>query len=126
MSNKRPRTERQHRSPTETLANVTDELMASFNVPAIAGNIPQRLQDDLTARVEALLFALREAKQRQHVRALEIRLVRDTMQAVLAANELELKDAEVWYAEFRRLVEELGFQRTEVGFTKPPPKPGEP
>lgn len=126
MSHKRSRTEREHRSPTATVANMTDGLVASLNIPALSANVPQRLQDDLKARIDALLFALREARQRQYVRALEIRLVRDAMGAVLTAHELGLKDADVWWAELRHLAEDLGFERTDVGFMKPLPPPAEP
>jgi hypothetical protein len=45
--------------------------------------------------------------------------VREAYRAVLAAYELNLPNCEVNYATFRQLVEQLGFEPVEVGFTKP-------
>jgi hypothetical protein len=49
------------------------------------------------------------------------RLVRDAYRAVLTAYELGLPDCETHYASFRQLVEELGYERVDVGFRKPEP-----
>jgi hypothetical protein len=55
------------------------------------------------------------------VGALELRLVRDAHRAVLTAYELGLADAEALYGDFRKLVEELGYERTEVGYRRKEP-----
>jgi hypothetical protein len=119
MGRKRTRTDRERRSPNATVADISEELLDRLGIPELNANVPERLAAGLAARVEALLFHLDEAKRQSYVRALEIRLVREAFGAVLAAYELDLNDSEVWYARFRRLVEELGYQRVDVGFTKP-------
>ncbi|MEW5852549.1 MAG: hypothetical protein AB2A00_27430 [Myxococcota bacterium] len=92
--------------------------MADMNIPELPHQLPQRLVEAVVARVESLLFHLRQARTERYVRALEVRLVRDAHQAVLTAHELHLPDAEVSYAQFRKLVEELGYERTDIGFRK--------
>lgn len=119
MGKKRDRTEPRLRlSPTNTVANLTDDLMASFNIPRLPDHVPSRLGEAVLKRANSLLFRLKEAKREQYVGALEIRLVRDAHRAVLTAYELGLQEAEVLYARFRSLVEDLGYARTDVGFTK--------
>lgn len=119
MGSKRERTEpRERRSPTETVGNYTDDFMEDLGLPTLPGKIPQRLEDGLRARIKALLFRLREARTERYVMTIEIRLVRETMQAVLTAHELGLSDSEALYAEFRHLVEDLGYESTQVGFAK--------
>jgi len=114
---------RERRSPTATLTN-TDEFIADLNLPQLPEGIPQRLEEALRARVNALLFQLREAKREQWVKVLEVRLVREAFRAVLTAHELAIADSEVLYATFRHLVDELGYDTTDVGFVKRP-VPGE-
>ena len=119
MSSKRDRTEpRERRSPTETVGNYTDDFMKDLGLPTLPGKIPQRLEEALRTRIRALLYRLREAKAERYVQTIEIRLVRDALQSVLTAHELGLSDSEALYAEFRRLVEDLGFESTQVGFVK--------
>jgi hypothetical protein len=119
MGKKRDRTEPRLRlSPTNTVANLTDDLMASFNIPRLPDKVPSRLSEAVLKRANSLLFLIKEAKREQYVGALEIRLVRDAHRAVLTAYELGLQEAEVLYARFRSLVEDLGYTRTDVGFTK--------
>ncbi|HEY3355714.1 MAG TPA: hypothetical protein VGQ83_20855 [Polyangia bacterium] len=122
---KRDRPEsRERRSPTATLGNYADDFIAGLDLPQLPEAIPQRLDEAVHARVNALLFQLREAKKEQWIKVLEVRLVRDAHRAVLTAYELGLGDAEVLYATFRRLVEDLGYESTDVGFTKrPSPEP---
>jgi hypothetical protein len=110
---------RERRSPTATLTN-TDEFIADLDIPALPEGIPQRLEEGLRARVNALLFQLREAKRERWVKVLEVRLVREAFRAVLAAHELAIADSEVLYATFRHLVEELGYESVDVGFVKRP------
>jgi hypothetical protein len=100
------------------VARLSDELISALNIPKLPSGVPQRLEDGLRARIDALLFQLREAKRERYIPAIETRLVRDAQQAVLTANELGLEDAEVYYATFRHLVEELGYERVEAGFAK--------
>ena len=122
MTKRRDRPEpRERRSPDATLANVTDDLMAGLNIPRLPEGIPQRLEEGLRARINALLFQLREAKREQWVKPLEVRLVREAFRAVLTAHELALADADVLYAAFRRLIEDLGYERADVGFVKREP-----
>jgi len=121
MGSKRDRTEpRERRSPTETVGNYTDDFMQDLALPTLPGKIPQRLEEALRARIKALSYRLREAKTERYVQAIEIRLVREAMQAVLTAHELGLSDSEALYADFRRLVEDLGYESTHVGFAKVP------
>ena len=110
---------RERRSPNATLTN-TDEFIADLNIPQLPEGIPQRLEEGLRARVNALLFQLREAKREQWVKVLEVRLVREAFRAVLTAHELAIGDADVLYATFRHLVDELGYDATDVGFVKRP------
>jgi hypothetical protein len=120
MSSKRQRNEpRERRSPTATVSNFTDDFVEDLNLPAIPGSPPKRLEEALRTRIKALFFHLRQAKKERYIPAIEIRLVRDTMQSVLTAHELGLSDSEALYAKFRRLVEELGYVSTQVGFAKP-------
>ncbi len=121
MSRKRERHERERRSPTATVASASDDFIDELGIPGLPSNIPNRLEEAIRGRVEALLFQLKEAKREQFVHPLEIRLVRDAHRAVLAAVELGLKDGEVWYATFRTLVKELGYRRADTGFTKTTP-----
>ncbi|MFC1609508.1 hypothetical protein ACFL6C_00990 [Myxococcota bacterium] len=119
MGRKRTRSDpRERRSPTDTVANLTDGFFNDLNIPALPDHVPLRLEEAIKARVDALLFHVREAKQKQYVAALEIRIIREAHRAVLAADELKIPDAKVHYATFRRLLEELGYERTEVGFMK--------
>jgi hypothetical protein len=111
---------RERRSPDATLTN-TDDFIADLNLPQLPEGIPQRLEEGLHARINALLFQLREAKREQWVKPLEVRLVREAFRAVLTAHELALPDADVLYASFRHLVAELGYERADVGFVKREP-----
>jgi hypothetical protein len=97
---------------------MTDDFIAQMHIPTLPDNVPQRLESALRSRVDALLYQLREAKHRRYVAAFEIRLVRDAHKAILAASELKIPESKVWYAAFRRLVENLGYERTDVGFCK--------
>lgn len=119
MSKKRERPEPKPKlKPTQTVANLTDDFMEDFQIPPLPENIPQRLEQAIKARVNSYLFHLKEAKKQKYVGALEIRLVRDAHRAVLTAYELNLTEAEAYYAEFRTLVERLGFSRVDVGFVR--------
>ena len=106
-------------SPVATLSHISDDFVAELNIPGLPESVSQRLADAMLRRIQALLYHLREAKHRQYVRALEIRLVREAYRAVLTAYELGLPDCEVHYGTFRQLVEDLGYERVEVGFAKP-------
>jgi hypothetical protein len=121
MTKKHDRSEpRERRSPTATLSNYSDDFIADLDIPKLPDGIPQRLEEALRARVNALLFQLREAKKEQWVKVLEVRLVREAFRAVLTAHELALADSEVLYATFRHLVEDLGYESTDVGFVRRP------
>jgi len=109
---------RDKRSPTETVENYSNEFAADLDIPPLPDSLPNRLEEAIAARVEAFLFRLKEAQQNRYVRALEIRLIRDAHAAVLTAYELRLRNAGVWYARFREAVEALGYERTDIGFTK--------
>ena len=119
MSKKRERSQpRERLSPVRTVANVTDEFVDSLNIPDLPPNIPDRLADGIKQRIEAFLYHLKESRKARYAPILELRLVRDAHRAVLTAYELALPEAEVFYARFRRLVEDLGYVRTEVGYTR--------
>lgn len=121
MGSKRDRSEpRERRSPTETVGNYTDDFMEDLGLPRLPGKIPQRLEEALRARIKAILYRLREAKAERYVKTIEIRLVREALSSVLTAHELGLSDSEALYADFRRLVEDLGYESTQVGFAKRP------
>lgn len=100
-------------------------MVADLNIPRLPESIPQRLESAIQARVEAYLFQLREATRVRYVRPLEVRLLRDAHRAVLTACELKIHDAEVYYAQFRHLAQELGYERVEVGFRKTQSEDGE-
>ena len=129
MGQKRDRPEpRERRSPSATLSHATDDFIQELGVPALPEGIPQRLEDAIRARVNALLFHLREAKREQYVKVIEVRLIREALGAVLTACELKLPDGQVLYATFRQLVRDLGYDRADVGFLKrstPDAEPGE-
>lgn len=119
MGRKRERSQPRVRlSPNETVAHLTDDFIQQLAIPALPERIPDRLSEALTRRVLAYLYHLREARQKRFIPAFEIRLVRDAQRAVHSAYELGLPDSEVHYATFRALVEELGYERTEVGFRR--------
>ncbi len=119
MSNKRERSEpRQRLSPTNTVSDYSDDFIESFQLPKLPEKIPARLEEAIRKRVTELLYILKEAQKERYIRTLEIRLVRDAHRAVLTAYELGISDSEVFYASFRQLVEELGYERTDVGFRK--------
>lgn len=119
MSKKRDRTNPRARlSPTHTLANASDDFIDSLRIPSLPDHIPGRLEEALLKRINAFIYQLREARKDQYVEILEIRLVRDAHRAVLTAFELGLNEAEVFYATFRQLVEDLGYERTDVGYRK--------
>jgi len=127
MGNKRDRPEpRERRSPDATVANVSDDFMKGLGIPDLPEGIPQRLEDALRVRINALFYQLREAKRERYIRVLEVRLAREAHRAVLTAHELHLRDADVLYATFRRLVQDLGYKSTDVGFTRveAPPEAG--
>lgn len=126
MTRRRERNEpRERRSPTATVANYSDDFIEELDIPPLPEGIPQRLEEAIRARVTALLFRLREAKQEQYIKVLEVRLVREAYQAVLTAYELGIADSEVLYANFRHLVEDLGYEPADIGFVKkrPPEEP---
>ncbi|MBN2360674.1 MAG: hypothetical protein JXR83_14555 [Deltaproteobacteria bacterium] len=109
---------RERRSPTATVANYSDDFIEELDIPQLPEGIPQRLEEAIRARVNALLFRLREARQEQYIKVLEVRLVREAYQAVLTAHELGLADSEVLYANFRHLVDDLGYEPADIGFVK--------
>ena len=121
MGRKRSRDTKERRSPTDTVAHFTDDFMEELGIPGLPEGIPQRLEDALRVRIDAFLYHLREAKKTEYVRPIEMRLVRDAHRAVLTAYELKIPGAEVYYATFRKLVEELGYQRCEAGYRKVEP-----
>jgi len=92
--------------------------MAELNLPELPAQIPDRLEKALQRRVDALLYELQQAGNARYIPPIEIRLVRDAHRAVLAACELGLSDGEVYYARFRELVRELGYERVAVGFER--------
>ena len=108
-------------SPTQTVRNLSEDFVQSLDIPSLPTHLPQRLEEAINGRVDAWLYQLREAKKRRFVKAIEVRLVRDAHRAVLTAYELGLRNAETNYATFRELVEELGYERTDVGFAKGDP-----
>lgn len=108
-------------SPTHTVAHLTDEFIDEMNIPELPESIPSRLEEAVRRRVQALLYCLQEAKRQRYVGALEVRLVRDAHRAVLTAYELGLAEGEIFYARFRDLVEDLGYERTDIGFTRREP-----
>jgi len=93
--------------------------MAELNLPDLPKKLPDRLVSALKARVEAFLYELERATRDRYIAPLEIRLVRDAHRAVLTTCELGLSEGEVYYARFRKVIEELGYERTAVGFDKP-------
>jgi hypothetical protein len=118
MSKRKAKGAKPRLSPTNTVAHLTDDLIEGLDLPKLPEGIPVRLAAAIRRRAQAYLFALKEAKKEQYVRVLEIRLIRDAHRAVLTAYELGIQDAEVFYAEFRQLVEELGYERTDIGFKR--------
>ncbi len=120
MGKKRERNpSRERLSPTRTVAHLTDDFIEGLGIPELPERVPDRLADALRARTDALLFHLERARTKSYAYPFEVRLVRDAHRITLAAFELGLPDAEVYYARFRRLVEELGYVRTAVGFDRP-------
>ncbi len=120
MGKKRARSpSRERLSPTRTVAHLTDEFIEGLGIPPLPDRLPDRLADAIRARTDALLFHMERARTKSYAYPFEVRLVRDAHRIVLAAWELQLPDAEVYYARFRRLVEDLGYERTAVGFRKP-------
>jgi len=111
---------KEKRSPVQTVAHLTDDFIAEMDIPDLPGQVPQRLEKAIHQRVEALLFRLKEAVPARYIHPLEVRLVREAQRAVLTACELNVRDCEVYYARFRALVEELGYDRADAGFVKPP------
>lgn len=113
VSERRPR-----RSPTQTVAHLTDDFVDGLHIPELPSQVPQRLRKAIKERSSALLFRLEEARTAKYHGPFEVRLVRDAHRAVLTACELGLPEGEVDYARFRELVAVLGYERTEVGFRK--------
>jgi hypothetical protein len=118
MTKKKRDEPKQRLSPTRTFEHLSAEFVAELNLPELPDSIPDRLAEAVRRRVTAFLYWLKVAKKDQYASPLEIRLVRDAHRAVLTAYELGLTEAEVYYASFRKLVEALGYERTDVGFTK--------
>ena len=119
MARRDDSTERKpRRSPTQTVAHLTDDFVEGLHIPELPGQVPARLRKALKERTAALLFRLDEAKKAQYHGPFEVRLVRDAHRAVLTSCELGLPEGEVDYARFRELAAELGYERTEVGFRK--------
>lgn len=120
MGKKRERTtSRERLSPTRTVAHLTDEFVEGLNIPPLPDKVPDRLASAVHERTEALLFHLEQARQKAYAYPFEVRLVRDTHRIVLTAWELGLPSAEVQYARFRQLADELGYERVSVGLHKP-------
>jgi len=100
------------------VADISNDHMEGLNLPELPKQLPDRLVNALRTRVKALLYELEQAARTRYVPPLEIRLVRDAHRAVLTACELGISEGEVYYARFRELVEELGYERTDVGFDR--------
>jgi len=111
---------RPRRSPTTTLKDASEAFAETLHIPELPDHIPDRLSHAVARRTEALLYELERAAHEHWVKPLEVRLVRDAHRAVLTAYELGLSDGEVYYARFRKLVEALGYERTDVGFRRGP------
>lgn len=109
---------KQQLSPTATVRDMSEAFMRELGIPDLPRSIPQRLEDAIRARVQALLFQLKEARREGYVKMIEVRLVRDAHRAVLTAYELGMRESKEWYAQFRELVEALGYERVDVGFVK--------
>ncbi len=119
MARRDDSTERKpRRSPTQTVAHLTDDFVEGLHIPELPGQVPARLRKAIRERTSALLFRLEEAKKAQYHGPFEVRLVRDAHRAVLTSCELGLSEGEVDYARFRKLAEELGYESCEVGFRK--------
>jgi hypothetical protein len=103
------------------VADVSDSFMEEFDLPELPRGLPRRLEEALSRRIEALLYRLERGTTRRYLPPLEVRLARDTQRAVLAAIELDLKDADVYYARFRELMMELDYDRCEVGYKRQDP-----
>ena len=117
MTKKRDRhSSKPRHSPTSTLTHISDDFIEGLNIPKLPEKIPERLEEAIRKRVNAYLYYLKEARRDRYVPALEVRLLRDAHRAVLTAYELGLPDGEVFYASFRAIAEELGYERTEVGY----------
>ncbi len=106
-------------SPIKTVAHLTDQFIEDLDLPPLPDS-PQRLADAVRDRINAHLFRLKESRRDRYHTPFEIRLVRDTHRIVLTAYELGLPDAEAHYAQFRELVEEMGYERTDVGYRRKP------
>ena len=116
---KRTRSEPRARvSPVQTMAHITDDFVEDLGIPPLPGKLPDRLAHAIEARVESLLFHLKDARSKQYARPFELRLVRDAHRIVLTAYELGMSESEAWYARFKELAEELGYERTDVGYRK--------
>ncbi len=119
MGRKRDRSlPKERMSPTHTVANLTDDFMEQLNLPQLPERIPARLEEALHKRINGLLYHMRVSTQERYVGAMELRLVRDAHRVVLTAYELGIKDSETYYATFRRLAEDLGYERCEIGYRK--------
>ena len=105
-------------NPNETVMHMTDDFARDLQIPALPDRIPDRLTEALKRRVQAYIYHLQQARGGRYAPAMEVRLIRDAQRAVLTAFELNLPDGEVIYAEFRRAVEELGYERCEAGYRK--------
>jgi hypothetical protein len=100
------------------VANLTDDLIAEMHIPELPAQIPQRLEEAIVAKANSLLYHLREAKRHRYIQPLEVRLIRDTFRIVLTAYELNIPGSKVFYGEFKTLIADLGYERTDVGFIK--------
>jgi hypothetical protein len=125
MSRKNEFKDKKRASPTATVAHLTEDFMASLKIPPLP-DVPDRLAEAVTARVQLFLFHLREAKHQGHIKPFEVRLIRDALGAVLTAFELHVREAPEFYAEFHELVLALGYVRTDIGFMKPDDDPTSP
>jgi len=108
-------------SPTKSVAFLTDDFMDDLDIPELPDQIPRRLEEAIVTRMKALFYHLKEAKKSKYSRPFEIRLVRDAHRIVLTAYELDIAYSQIYYAEFKELVEALGYERTDAGYKKKDP-----
>ncbi|MFC1754455.1 hypothetical protein ACFL96_13855 [Thermoproteota archaeon] len=118
MGRKRDRKEAERLSPTETLDNVTDNFLETeLHIPELS-SVPERLEQSIKSRTEQCLHYLKWMNSQDYATPYEVRLIVETRDMISTAKMLGINDADRYYAQFKNLVEDLGYERIDRGFKK--------
>ena len=95
----------------------TDFIIEEMDIPEIP-RASERIIDALKKRAAYCIHLMRQA-QHQEIGILgEMALMTHTENAIIAAKVFGIKEADTYHGQFRRLVDDLGYERIGTRYTK--------